>query len=189
MAEPADTRNELAEPVERFILQWGDLGGIWGVNRSIAQIHALLYVAERPLNAEDIAESLDMARSNVSNSLKELLTWNLIRRVPIKGDRRDHYEAETELWEVALRIAAGRKAREIDPIRAVLHECVDKADTDPRVSKVARERLAEMDRFVRDLSHWYSEMLTLPRGNIAALVKLGGKVARVLTLGRGDKSG
>ncbi len=184
----AGSKSVLPEPVERFILQWGDLGGMWGVNRSIAQIHALLYVSETPLTAEAIADALGIARSNVSNSLKELLTWRLIHRVPIRGDRRDHFEAETDLWEVALRIAAGRKAREIDPVNAVLHQCVAAAEKDSTVSPVARARLAEMDRFVNDLSHWYSDMLTLPRGNIASLVKLGARVARVLSLGRGSKS-
>ena len=82
------------------------MGDEWGVNRSVSQIHGLLYLAEAPMTAEDIADTLGMARSNVSNSIKELLSWNLIRRVPILGDRRDHYEAETDIWEVAARIAA-----------------------------------------------------------------------------------
>src|SRR5687767_4173617 len=120
MTETSDQAGALPEPLETFVLQWGDLGGQWGVNRSIGQIHAFLYLAEKPLTAEDIAERLSMARSNVSNSLKELLTWNLIRRVPVRQDRRDHYEAETDVWEIAARIAAGRKEREIDPALAAL---------------------------------------------------------------------
>ena len=102
------------------MLHWGEMGGQWGVNRSVAQIQALLYLSERPLTAEEIAETLVMARSNVSNSLKELLGWRLIRRVPALGDRRDHYEAETDLWEMVTRIAQGRKEREIDPAAAAL---------------------------------------------------------------------
>lgn len=92
MTEITDIR-ELPAAVERFVLHWGDMGSHWGVNRSVSQIHALLYLSERPLTAEDIAEALGMARSNVSTSLKELLAWNLIRRVPLNGDRRDHFEA------------------------------------------------------------------------------------------------
>src|SRR3954463_16595525 len=107
--------SRLAPAVEHFVLHWGDMGGQWGVNRSVAQIHALLYVSERPLTAEDIADTLGMARSNVSNSMRELLAWKLIRRVPVLGDRRDHYEAETDLWQMVSRIAQGRKEREIDP--------------------------------------------------------------------------
>src|ERR1700753_4362266 len=90
--------------VERFILHWGDMGGQWGVNRSVAQIHALLYLSERPLTAEDIAEALGMARSNVSNSLRELTAWKLVRRAPVLGDRRDHFEAEADLWQMVTRI-------------------------------------------------------------------------------------
>src|ERR687891_991410 len=92
---------KISPVVERFVLQWGDMGDEWGVNRSVSQIHGLLYLSEQPLTAEDIAEQLGMARSNVSNSIKELLAWNLIRRVPILGDRRDHFEAETDIWEIA----------------------------------------------------------------------------------------
>src|SRR5262247_2796270 len=86
----------LSPAVQQFVLHWGDLGGRWGVNRSVSQIHALLYVADRPLTAEEIADLLGLARSNVSNSIKELMSWNLIRRVPVMGDRRDHFEAETD---------------------------------------------------------------------------------------------
>ena len=99
--------NDLPPAIRRFVLQWGDMGGQWGVNRSVSQIHGLLYLSEAPMTADDIADTLGMARSNVSNSIRELLSWNLIRRVPIMGDRRDHYEAETDIWEVAARIAAG----------------------------------------------------------------------------------
>ena len=101
-------KKKLPAVVERFILHWGDMGDEWGVNRSVSQIHGLLYLSDRPLTAEDIAASLGIARSNVSNSLKELLAWNLIRRVPIAGDRRDHYEAETDVWEIAARVVEGR---------------------------------------------------------------------------------
>src|SRR5688572_18208409 len=95
---------KLHPAVERFVLHWGEMGGQWGVNRSVSQIHALLYVSERPLTAEEIAATLGIARSNVSNSLKELLSWDLIRRVPIRGDRREHFEAETDVWEMVRRI-------------------------------------------------------------------------------------
>src|ERR671922_2024170 len=115
---------ELAPALERFVLQWGDLGGKWGVNRSVSQIHALLYVSERPLTAEEIAATLGLARSNVSTSIRELMAWNLIRRVPVKGDRREHFEAETDPWEIAMRVAAIRKEREIDPALDALRACV-----------------------------------------------------------------
>src|SRR3954453_20612736 len=111
MTETSDPPKILPAPVERFVLHWGDMGSEWGVNRSVSQIHALLYLSERPLTADEIAERLGLARSNVSASIKELLAWSLIRRVPVRGDRRDHFEAETDIWEVAARIAARRKGR------------------------------------------------------------------------------
>src|SRR3978361_2509508 len=101
MTETA-VRKKLPAAVERFVLHWGDMGDEWGVNRSVSQIHGLLYLSEAPMTADDIADTLGMARSNVSNSIKELLGWNLIRRVPIMGDRRDPFEAGTGLWGVLL---------------------------------------------------------------------------------------
>src|ERR1700686_3948149 len=104
MTEISNTQKTLPAAVERFILHWGDLGGQWGVNRSVSQIHALLYLSDHAQTADEIAETLGMARSNVSSSIKELLAWSLIRRVPILGDRRDHFEADTDIWELVLRI-------------------------------------------------------------------------------------
>ncbi len=173
-------KKSLPAAIEQFVLSWGDLGSHWGVNRSIAQIHALLYVSDQPITAEEIADRLDIARSNVSTSIRELLSWKLIRRVPIRGDRRDHFEAETDLWEVAMLIAEGRKQREIDPARLALQACAKAAKADDKVSPTALKRLAEMESFVTDLSSWYSDMLTLPRSSIAGLVKLGSRVARFL---------
>ncbi len=103
----------------------GKSGRAMGVNRSVSQIHALLYTSKQPLAAEDIADALGIARSNVSNSLRELQTWNLIRPVPVLGDRRTFYQAETDLWTLVSRIAAGRKARELDPAAAALRQCVE----------------------------------------------------------------
>src|SRR3954465_13441238 len=162
------TRN-MPPAVEQFVLQWGDMGGQWGVNRSVAQIHALLYLAERPLTAEDIAETLGIARSNVSTSLRELQGWKLIRRVPMLGDRRDHYEAKTDLWEMATRIAQGRKEREIDPAAAALRACLAEAEGDPRISPVAHRRLAEMGQFLETVNRWYDQMISVPAPKIMAL--------------------
>src|SRR5712691_10712827 len=134
MTEITGNTRTIQGAVERFVLHWGDMGGQWGVNRSVSQIHALLYLSERPRTAEEIADQLGLARSNVSNSIRELMAWNLIRRVPVKGDRRDHFEAETDLWEIAMRIAAVRKERELDPAVDALKACVAEADRDPKIS-------------------------------------------------------
>jgi DNA-binding transcriptional regulator GbsR (MarR family) len=179
---------KLPPAVEKFVLQWGDMGGQWGVNRSVAQIHALLYLSERPLTAEEIAETLGMARSNVSNSLKELSGWKLVRRVPMLGDRRDHFEAESDLWQMVTRIAQGRKEREIDPAAAALRACRAEADGDPRVSAVAKKRLAEMDEFVGTLSRWYDQMLGVPAPKIMALIRMGSRVVNFLGFSRAGKA-
>jgi DNA-binding transcriptional regulator GbsR (MarR family) len=183
MTEITD-KQKLPAAVQRFILHWGDMGDEWGVNRSVSQIHGLLYLAEAPMTAEDIADALGMARSNVSNSIKELLAWNLIRRVPIMGDRRDHFEAETDIWEVAARIAAGRKEREIDPALEALRVCVTDAADDPTISAVASKRLKEMLVFTELVDRWYTQMLNVPRPRLIALIRLGEKIANLLPAGR-----
>jgi DNA-binding transcriptional regulator GbsR (MarR family) len=184
MTEISESMKRTPAAVERFVLHWGDLGGQWGVNRSVSQIQALLYLSERPLTAEDIASALGLARSNVSNSIRQLLAWNLIRRVPIKGDRREHFEAETDLWEIATRIAAVRKEREIDPAVAALKACVADAERDPSVHPVAAKRLKDMLAFVETLDRWYGQMLTVPKPQLAALIRLGTKIVGLLSLRR-----
>jgi DNA-binding transcriptional regulator GbsR (MarR family) len=175
----------LPAAVQEFVLRWGDLGSQWGVNRSVAQIQALLYLSDRPLTAEDIADALGLARSNVSNSIRELINWKLIRRVPMLGDRRDHYEAEADIWQILSRIAQGRKEREIDPAVAAINQVLAAAEGDPRVSKVARARLAEMQGFLTVMDNWFAQMLTVPPSTLMKLIKLGSKVVPLLTLGRG----
>ena len=187
MTEIKTDSKPLAPAVERFVLHWGEMGGQWGVNRSVAQIQALLYLSERPLTAEAIAETLVMARSNVSNSLKELLGWRLIRRVPVMGDRRDHYEAETDLWEMVTRIAQGRKEREIDPAAAALRACLAEAKGDPRVSPVAMRRLAEMGQFLETVNRWYDQMIAVPAPKIMALMRMGARIVNFLSLGRKEE--
>jgi DNA-binding transcriptional regulator GbsR (MarR family) len=180
ISKTMDAPHKLPPALERFVLHWGDMGSQWGVNRTVAQIHALLYVSETPLTAEEIAAALGVARSNVSNSIRELLAWNLIRRVPVKGDRRDHFEAESDIWELVSRIAAGRKAREIDPALAALRACVAEAGQDRSVPPVAAKRLKEMLEFTETVDSWYTQMLTIPKPQLAALMRLGARIVRFL---------
>ena len=181
-------KNSLPAAIEQFILYWGDMGGQWGVNRSVAQIHALLYLATRPMNAEEITDTLGIARSNVSNSLKELVSWKLIRRVPIAGDRREHFEAEVDVWEMAMRIAQGRKEREIDPAASALKECVAQAEGDKRIDPTALKRLQDMEAFVVQGSKWSEQMLNVPKGQLATLMKMGDKVLGLLKFAGGKKA-
>jgi DNA-binding transcriptional regulator GbsR (MarR family) len=184
MTEISEKTAKLPGAVERFVLHWGDLGGQWGVNRSVSQIQALLYLSERPLTAEEIAGKLGLARSNVSNSIRELMAWNLIRRVPVKGDRREHFEAETDLWEIAMRIAAVRKERELDPAIDALKACVADAERDPKLHPVAGKRLKDMLGFVETLDRWHAQMLTVPKPKLAALIRLGTRIVNLLPLGK-----
>src|SRR5262244_3554749 len=183
MTEISESRR-LPVAIERFVFHWGEMGSQWGVNRSVSQIHALLYASERPLTAEDIAETLGLARSNVSNSIKELIAWNLIRRVPVRGDRREHFAAETDLWEIAMRIAAVRKEREIDPAVDALRSCVAEAERDPKLDPAAGRRLKDMLAFVESLDRWYAQMLSVPKPKLAALVRLGTRIISLLPVGK-----
>ena len=185
MTENTVNASRLPPAVQEFVLRWGDMGGQWGVNRSVAQIQALLYLSDRPLTAEDIADSLGLARSNVSNSLRELLTWKLIRRMPVLGDRRDHYEAEADLWRILTRIAQGRKEREVDPAVAAIQKALETADGDPAVNAVARARLHEMRDFLTTLDTWFGQMLTVPPNTLMRLVRMGSRIVTLLGLMRG----
>jgi DNA-binding transcriptional regulator GbsR (MarR family) len=180
MTEITEKSVKLADAVERFVLHWGDMGGQWGVNRSVSQIHALLYLSERPRTAEEIAAMLGLARSNVSTSIRELMSWNLIRRVPVRGDRREHFEAETDPFEVAMRIAAVRKEREIDPALDALRACVTAAERDLKLHPVASRRLKEMLAFAETLDRWYAQMLTVPKPKLATLIRLGTRIVGLL---------
>lgn len=185
MTEIKDHTDDSAK--SRFILYWGDMGGQWGVNRSVAQIQALLFLSAEPLNAEQISEQLGIARSNVSNSLKELVSWKLIRRVPLPGDRREYFEAETDVWEIAMRVAQGRKEREIDPAMQVLTDCVAAAETETTLDPVALARMKEMQAFLSLVDTWYGQMLTVPKTKLNLLMKMGNKVISLLSI-TGKKS-
>lgn len=186
MTEITDSEMKLSPAVQRFVLHWGEMGSVWGMNRSVGQIHALLYLADKPMTAEDLAAALGLARSNVSNSLKELAAWNLTRRVHVMGDRRDFFAAEADLWEMVTRIAEGRKARELDPTLESLRTCVAEAKADPFMSDTARRRIGEMHDFVAMIDAWASQMRRVPRLKLTLLMKLGASIVRLLP---GKRSG
>lgn len=163
-----------------FILHWGEMGTHWGVNRSVAQVHALLYLSERPLPADDIVEQLRLARSNVSTGLKELQSYGIVRRVHVEGDRRDHFVAETDLWEMLMRISAERKRREIDPTIALLADLSERLAADRSAPPQLRERVTRMHEFLSTLANWYEQVRGLPKPTLVTLMKLGAKVARFI---------
>jgi len=169
---------KLSAPMQRFVLHWGEMGARWGVNRSIAQIHALLYLADTPLHAEEITDVLQIARSNVSNSIKELQGLGLVRREHVLGDRRDHFTAAHEPWDMLMAIAEARKQREIDPMIEILRECAQAAELDPDTPASATERLRRMEGFVTRLDGWYGQIRKLPQGTLMKLMEMGSRIAR-----------
>lgn len=163
-----------------FLLHWGEMGTQWGVNRSVSQVHALLYLSDRPLPADEIVEQLGLARSNVSTALKELQGYAIVRRVHVEGDRRDHFVAELDLWEMLMRITAERKRREIDPTITLLNELAERMAQDKSAPVHVRERIVRMHEFISTLGNWYDQVRVLPKPTLIALMKLGGKIARFL---------
>lgn len=170
----------LTSATQRFILHWGEMGSRWGINRTVAQIHALLLVSERPLNAEEIAVTLKVARSNVSNSLRELQGWEVIKIVHVLGDRRDHFVAIRDVWEMALAILDERKKRELDPTLEALRDCVEEARVSGQDSEYTQQQLEELLGMLEQLNQWYERVRNLPRG-VRRLVMMGDQVSRWLS--------
>lgn len=170
---------------QRFILHWGEMGTRWGVNRTVAQVHALLFISPRPLHAEEITETLGVARSNVSNSLRELQGWGIVRRVHVKGDRRDHFESLKDVWELFRTIADERKKREVDPTLAVLRECVAELDRSRTPDSYTEGKLRELMGFFEATTSWYQQLRALPPSALARMASMGDRVLKTLGIGTG----
>jgi DNA-binding transcriptional regulator GbsR (MarR family) len=173
---------KLTPVMQNYILHWGEMGTRWGVNRTVSQIHALLYLSPEPLHAEAISETLGVARSNVSTSLKELQSWQLVRIVHVMGDRRDHFESVKDLWETFLVIIDERKRREFDPTLTMLRKCVLDSEADKETPKEIKDRIDNMLGFIETLTGWYEQMRTVPKPTLVKLMKMGAKVTRFLNV-------
>jgi DNA-binding transcriptional regulator GbsR (MarR family) len=182
MTEMTASTNSLAPVAQKFILHWGEMGTRWGVNRTVAQVHALLFLSPRPLHAEEIARTLRVARSNVSTSLRELQGWRIVRAVSVLGDRRQHFETMKDLWAMFRIILEERKRREIDPTLEVLRECVAATHPAGAADAYAHRRLAEMLEFFTVMTTLYNEIGRLPAKALPGLVKLRGKVGKILRI-------
>ena len=170
----------LSPIAQKFILHWGEMGTRWGVNRTVAQVHALLFVSPRPLHAEEIARTLSVARSNVSTSLRELQSWRIVRVVHVLGDRRDHFESMKDVWEMFRIILEERKRREIDPTLRVLQECVAELGKGGGSDAYTRERLLAMLDFLTTVTSLYAEVDRMPPGAIRGLAKLRGRMRKLM---------
>jgi DNA-binding transcriptional regulator GbsR (MarR family) len=172
------------DPVQqKFILHWGEMGTRWGINRTVAQIHALLFLSEKALNAEEIVQALGVARSNVSNSLKELQGWGIVKRVHVMGDSRDHFESLRDVWEMFRIVLDERKKREIDPTQRTLRECIAEAEAGKGTSPYTGKRLRELSEFFDTTTAWYDQVRQWPTAALTKFVKAGDKIRRVLGLG------
>jgi len=168
----------LSQVQQKFILHWGEMGTRWGINRTVAQIHALLYVSPRPLNAEEIADALNIARSNVSTSLKELQGWRIVKLVHVLGDKRDHFETMADVWEMFRLVLDERKRREVDPTVVLLAECL--AEAEKGSDKHTERRLRELHRFFTVTSAWYAQIAKWPTAALAKFVSLGERALKTL---------
>ncbi len=174
---------KLSSVQQKFILHWGEMGTRWGINRTVAQIHALLYLSPRPLPAEEIADTLAVARSNVSNSLKELQGWGIVKLIHVLGDKRDHFESIKDVWEMFRIVLDERKKREIDPTMRMLRECIGEAEKDKATDDYTEQRLRDLHNFFETTTAWYVQVRQWPTSAMVKFVKLGDKVLKVLGLG------
>ncbi|HKO10408.1 MAG TPA: MarR family transcriptional regulator [Acidobacteriaceae bacterium] len=170
----------LSEAGKEFILHWGEMGTRWGVNRTVAQVHALLYLSPEPLTAEEIAETLSVARSNVSTSLKELQNWNLVQLESRIGDRRDFFRTSADVWALFLTVMEQRIEREIIPTLTTLRRCVATAQAEGPSQSVVRARIAAMLEFLEEIHGWYTQVRKLPPSTLRSLISIGSGITRVL---------
>ena len=168
---------KLTTASQKFILHWGEMGQAWGINRTMAQVHALLFVSPEPLDAEQISQLLDVSRSNVSTSLKELTTWGVLKKVHIIGDRRDRFEALKDVMETFRVIMNERKRREMDPTISLLEQCVAEAKSGGDSDQYTGEQLEKMLEFVQMITVWYSQVDRLSSTSMKRLLTAGAKIA------------
>lgn len=171
---------QLTPIMQKYILHWGEMGTRWGVNRTVAQIHALLYLSPHPLPAEEIAQTLSIARSNVSTSLKELQSWGLVKVSHQIGDRRDHFESLQDVWETFRVILEERKRRELEPTLTVLRQCSLEAETDEQTDRRVIEKIENVLRFMETLLTWQTQIMQLPQSTLMKLINLGVRVQKLL---------
>lgn len=170
---------QLVPIVQSFVLHFGEMGGRWGVNRTVGQIYALVFLSDRPLNADEIAEALGMSRSNVSMGLKELEAWRLIRKRHLPGDRREYIEAPDDIWQIVRTLAEERRRREIDPTLSLLRDILLETPGTPE-ERHAQAKMREMHDLIEALTGWADDVQKLDNGSLMRLLALGAGVSRIL---------
>ena len=170
----------LSPAVEKYVLHWGEMGTRWGTNRTVAQIHALLYLSPEPLRADEICELLSVARSNVSTSIRELQSYGLVRMTHVLGDRRDYFESVSDVWELFRVIIEQRKQRELNPTLTMLRSCASEVDAEKDTDPVTKERIHNMLDFVEHTSTWYEQISEIPSSTLTKLMKLGASITKLV---------
>ncbi len=171
---------ELTPVMKQFILHWGEMGGTWGVNRTVAQIYAMLYLSPEPLTAEELSETLSIARSTVSTGLRELQGWGIVKVVHVLGDRRDHFEAVSNVWQMFRAIVSERKRREIDPTLEALRQSVAQLEDDDETQPQVRDRLREMLDFFETVTAIYDQVENMPLETLVRVAHYGDSVGKIL---------
>jgi len=172
---------KLSPAVERYVLHWGEMGTRWGTNRTVAQIHALLYLSPEPLTADQIVEALSVARSNVSTSIRELQSYGMVRMTHVLGDRRDYFESISDVWDLFRVIIDQRKQRELNPTLTMLRSVADEVDGETDTDPVTKERIRNMLDFVETTSDWYEQIHEIPTSTLKKLMKLGRGITKLVS--------
>ena len=171
---------KMTPAVEQYVLHWGEMGTRWGTNRTVAQIQALLYLSPKPLRADEIVDLLSVARSNVSTSIRELQSYQLVRMTHVLGDRRDYFESLHDVWELFRVIIEQRKQRELNPTLAMLKSCAADVDLEEETDALTKERIHNMLEFVASASAWYEEISDVPTSTLTKLMKLGKRITKLV---------
>ena len=171
---------KLSPAVEKYVLHWGEMGTRWGTNRTVAQIQALLYLSPEPLRADQIVDALSVARSNVSTSIRELQSYQLVRMTHVLGDRRDYFESLHDVWELFRVIIEQRKQRELNPTLSMLRTAAEEVELEKDTDPVTKERIRNMLAFVETTSDWYEQISDIPSSTLTKLMKLGKSITKLV---------
>ena len=171
---------KLSPAVEKYVLHWGEMGTRWGTNRTVAQIQALLYLSPEPLRADQIVDALSVARSNVSTSIRELQSYQLVRMTHVLGDRRDYFESLHDVWELFRVIIEQRKQRELNPTLSMLRTAAEEVELEKETDPVTKERIRNMLVFVETTSDWYEQISDIPSSTLTKLMKLGRSITKLV---------
>jgi DNA-binding transcriptional regulator GbsR (MarR family) len=171
---------KLSPAVEKYVLHWGEMGTRWGTNRTVAQIQALLYLSPEPLRADQIVDALSIARSNVSTSIRELQSYQLVRMTHVLGDRRDYFESLHDVWELFRVIIEQRKQRELNPTLSMLRTAAEEVDLEQDTDPITKQRIRNMLAFVETTSDWYEQISDIPSSTLTKLMKLGKSITKLV---------